>query len=236
MRIAILSDIHGNYSALEAVVRDFDRTRPDRIINLGDLIFGGPQPVACLKMLEEIGAVSVRGNTDDFFAPGATLPVPALQPYMDFILRSCGDIDLSALSRLPFSHTEPTPGGDILCFHASPRSNEEYLLPWTEKEVPGILDAVTASTVACGHQRRAYQFRTDSGHLILSTGSVGLPYDGDPRSAYTLVEFNGADLYATSIRIAYDIQETLRAAEAAGHPDVAWLERGLRTGRPPKRS
>lgn len=232
MRIAIISDIHGNYSALKAVVRDFDRTRPDTIINLGDLIFRGPQPLECLQLLDQIGALSIRGNTDDFFLDG--VPVPELQPYLDFAVRACGDRDLTELARLPFSYVQPLPDGELLCVHGSPRSNEEFLFPWTERDYPDIYQTVTARTVACGHQHQAFQFRTSSGHLLLSTGSVGFPFDGDPRPAYTLVEAEGADLRATSIRVAYDQREALKAAEdAPGYPGLAWLERAVTTARHP---
>lgn len=77
----------------------------------------------------------------------------------------------------------------------------------------------------------AYQFRVRSGHLILSTGAVGLPFDGDPRAAYTLLETDEDRLSATSIRVDYDRLAVLRIAESRGYPDIPWLTRVMNTGR-----
>jgi predicted phosphodiesterase len=232
MRIAIISDIHGNYAALEAVLRDLDRAKPDRVINLGDQIFKGPQPAECLDALEQLGATTIRGNTDEFFAKGASKP--QLQPVLDYALRACGDRDLSALSRLPFSHTEPLPGGgELLCVHGSPRNIEEYLFPWTEEQEPGVFVGVKAGFITCGHQHVAYQFRTESGKLILSTGSVGIPYDGDPRPAYTLLELDGDRLSSTCIRVDYDRRALLALIESRdGFPGRDRYMQEVQTGRP----
>lgn len=230
MRIAIISDIHGNYGALAAVLRDLDRVKPDRVINLGDLIFKGPQPAECLDALDRLGATTIRGNTDEFFRKGGP---PEPHPLVDFAVRACGDRDLSAIGRLPFSYTEPLPGGaELLCVHGSPRNIEEPLFPWTDEQEPGVFVGVRAGFITCGHQHVAYQFRTESGKLILSTGSVGIPYDGDPRPAYTLLELDGGRLSSTSIRVEYDRRALLAMVESLdGFPGRERFMQEVSTGR-----
>lgn len=221
MRIAIISDIHGNHEALQAVLRDLDRSKPDKIVNLGDLIARGPQPAECLDELDRLGAVTVRGNTDEWVVKGVSRA--DWQPFMDYTRRYVGDRDLTWLAELPFSHED----AGVLYIHGSPRSNMEFLLPGSE---PEVLTGTSATTVACGHHHVAYQFRTESGHLILSPGSVGMPWDGEPGAPYLLFDSEPGRTVATSIRVAYDARKVLGVAEERGYPDMAFLERALLRG------
>ena len=221
MRVAVISDIHGNGPALEAVLADIDRRGVDAIYCLGDVCLQGPHPAECVDRLRERGIPTVRGNTDRYLARGGR--VPNLSPaqseaLLDAWREALGKERLEWLGQLPERIEARWEGLPVLLVHGSPRSDEEPLLPFPTAggtggagaaaaapqggrggaggEGPGAdgpedpLAGVTAALVLFGHHHLQLAWRQE-GRWMVGPGSVGMPFDEDPRAAYALIEVHG---------------------------------------------
>jgi predicted phosphodiesterase len=242
MRIAVVSDIHGNLPALEAVVRDFGRRGVDRVINLGDSLSGPMLPRQTAQYLMASGWVHLAGNHERQVltqGPGTWSPADA------YTRTQLGDVELRWMASL--AHRMPW-GDDLYLCHASPRSDLEYLLETVEPgavriasagEVHTRLDGVAAAVVLCGHTHRPRVLRSVTGQLIVNPGSVGLPAfddehphphvieNGSPDARYAIVERVHDDWLAALIAVPYAHEPMARLADERGMPDWA---HALRTG------
>jgi predicted phosphodiesterase len=234
MRIALLSDVHGNLPAFEAVLADVDACAPDEIWCLGDLVGYGAAPDACIALARERCDLCLAGNHD---------------------LVVTGDIDIEEFSRpaaeaarwtrkviaaeaLDFLRTlEPVEEGrEIGLWHASPRDPVwEYVLSgWQAEE---CLDATEARVGAIGHSHVALWFGRDpegevqgamaeaglelglrDGRWLLNPGGVGQPRDNDPRAAWLLLDTG--EWSAQWRRVDYPIDAAAAAIEEAGLPKM----------------
>ncbi len=213
MRIALISDIHGNLFALEAVLREVRDARVDLVVVGGDVL-PGPMPretLACLMALE-IPVRFIHGNGDRVVAAhltgGDISEVPeALQEAIHWTAEQ-----LDANQRQYIAHWPPTYELDIdelghtLFCHATPRSDTECFTRLTAEErlIP-VFGSVNASLVVCGHTHMQFD-RTIAGRRVVNAGSVGMPF-ASPRGAYWLLAGPGIQLRRTE----YDFEK------AAGH-------------------
>nr|MCU0508929.1 metallophosphatase family protein [Anaerolineae bacterium] len=177
MRIAILSDIHGNAVALDAVLEDIQRDGPfDEIVVAGDLVWSGPRPREVVDRLLATGVTIIRGNTDAYFSASP-----------DEMTQQLGPERVAYLRTLPFSHRiSPAAGQDLLIVHANPRDLDQPILPRaTEADLDELLledGRVPAwRCLAFGHVHMPFQ-RTWRDRLLVNVSSVGLPMDGDHRA------------------------------------------------------
>lgn len=242
MRIAILSDIHGNLSALQAVVRDFERRSVDAVLNLGDSLSGPLLPLQTAQFLMARDWVHLRGNHERqvlTHRPGERCPADA------YAHAQLGTDEFAWMASLqpcmPY-------GSELFLCHATPASDLEYFLETVEPggvrmatahEVQARLGTVTARVVACGHTHRPRVLRSPAGQLIVNPGSVGLqayddaqPYphvieNGSPDARYAIVERSGGDWVATLIAVPYEHEAMAQLAQARGQLD--WVH-ALRTG------
>ncbi len=225
MRLAILSDIHGNLAALEAVLADLEARGPvDALGVAGDLCEWGPQPREVLRRVRALGCPVVQGNTDR----NVTISDPAVLRAMGktenaiaalaWTRSQIGDEGVAYLAALPFAHTYAGPDGqDVLMVHANPTDLETPLAPDTpEGEVVRLLGATTATVVAFGHIHVPY-VRAVGGHLLVDAASVGFPCDGNQSAAYATLEWDGV-WRATIHRVPYDLEATAAAFIASGIP------------------
>ena len=238
MRIAVISDIHGNWHALEAVLADVANEGVDETWCLGDIVGYGPQPNRCVAEAKEHSDICLLGNHD---------------------LAALGDVDLATFSpdaatsaRWTIDVLEPEalewlkslePKGErsgVELFHASPRDPVwEYVL--SEPAVRAALEMTTASLVLVGHSHIPIALRLSDGDALagglakggsdieigegrwlLNPGSVGQPRDGDPRAAYLLIDLETRNAHFR--RVPYDIAATQAEIREAGLP-VALAER-----------
>ena len=240
MRIAILSDIHSNLSALEAVVDSFGSV--DAVWHLGDVVGYGPEPVPVIERLRELRAIGVKGNHDDAALGGesAQLFTPDAAAAIAWTRRQLGSEEYF-LARLP--EVLVPDGFDFTLVHGSPRQPI-----WEYLDRPGLaaenMRGFSTSHCLVGHTHvpvifldrkgRAemltvepgLDFRLKRGRAILNPGSVGQPRDGDPRASYMVLDTEAG--VARWERVAYDIEATASAMEAAGLP--ARLARRLSFG------
>jgi predicted phosphodiesterase len=225
MRLAILSDIHGNLAALEAVLADLEACGSfDALGVAGDLCEWGPQPREVLRRVQALGCPVVQGNTDrnvtiadaaELRAMGKTEKAIAA---LAWTRGQIGDEGVAYLAALPFAHTYAGPDGrDVLMVHANPTDLETPLAPDTpDEEVTHLLGATPAVVVAFGHVHVPF-VRVVGGHLLVDVASVGYPCDGDQRAAYATLEWDGA-WRATIHRVPYDLEATAAVFMASGIP------------------
>ena len=240
MRVAVVSDIHGNLQALEAVLGSIDQDAPDAIWCLGDLVGYGPRPNRCCALVAERADVCLIGNHDlaalgrldlEIFSPDAALTA-------EWTAR-----ELEPERRAFLEGLEPKGEREgVGLFHASPRDPVwEYVLS------PGIAYAGLAATpqdiVLVGHSHVALAFRLSTTTLataaegtevelagdrwLLNPGSVGQPRDGDPRAAWLLLDLDSRR--ATFRRVAYDVAATQAEMRELELPEAlaARLEHGV---------
>jgi putative phosphoesterase len=229
LRVALISDIHGNLAALDAVLRELERERFDELVCLGDVAVG-PQGAACLERLEVLGCPAVRGNWDDWFLDG----IPELEGVLGEKLGETGAwwaAQLADEDRDRLRSYRPTyQVGSLLCFHGSPRSNEDWVVAETpDDELEKMLGGARDSVLAGGHTHLPLvrRFR-DS--LLINPGSVGLPFRqglGPIRigrwAEYAIVDVDGEDRVTVELRrTGYDVEAYLELARASGMPHADW--------------
>lgn len=246
MRIAILSDIHANREALEAVLAVLPRLAPDRIVLLGDLVGYGPDPgfvVETAARLVAQGALCIRGNHDEAALAGPYGMTPNAHEAALWTRARLGDSDRVFLAGLP----QEVRIGEVLFVHASADESRRWPYVRTGGDAAACLAATDARTVICGHTHLPTIFYALPGrepvaftpyadvaaplsamrrHVVV-TGSVGQPRDGNPAACLGLLDTGRAEM--TMLRLPYDTQATAAKIKAAGLPD--WLGERLHVGR-----
>ena len=233
MRVALISDMHGNAVALRTVLEDVRREDVDLIVSLGDVAQGGPQPRECVDILRGLGCPCVYGNSDDFLI---TLDLGAepvedderRERLLDTARWSQEQLGADGLEFL--GGFEPTveidvDGTKLVCCHATPQSNEDVILPDTPREdAERMIGNPAAQVVAAGHVHLQW-LRRFSNLLWFCVGSVGLVYEHKepiddvpflPWCEFALFSEAGVDFR----RIPFDVDELLAAARANDFPDV----------------
>jgi predicted phosphodiesterase len=235
MRIAIVSDIHGNCRAFDAVLVDLREVAPDLIVHGGDLSSGGAHPAEIIEQIQSLGWPGVLGNTDEMlYAPNrltefaATLPQLAsvfqrVQDTIPWTVTKLGPNRLRWLEQLPDLFMRE----DLALVHASP--NDRWRAPMpnaSEDEFRKIYARLNAKTVVYAHIHVPFVRHFD-GWTIANTGSVSQSYDGDTRASYLVID--GENL--TTRRVEYDVQAEADALLHSGVPHAAWMARILLAGR-----
>ena len=231
-RVGVISDVHGNWHALEAVLAALDAEHPEEIWCLGDLVGYGPQPNACCAEVARRASVCLVGN-HDLLALGNTVLEGEFNPDAAAAGRWTRDaLDDAAREFLgglePEAHRD---GADL--YHASPRDPVwEYVL--SEEAAHAALEATTAPLVLVGHSHVPLAIALEDGGVsggvaaagseidlanrrwLLNPGSVGQPRDGDPRAAFLIVDLGER---ASFYRVPYPIGATQTEVREAGLPD-----------------
>jgi predicted phosphodiesterase len=227
VRVAIVSDIHGNFTALEAVVSDIKTTSPDLVVHGGDLVTGGPQPAEVIGRIRELSWPGVVGNTDEVLWSPEKFEqqverAPKLRPLLEILFRDFAatrermtDEQFHWLRTLPAAWQ----GHGISLQHASPGDLWKAPMPDSEEqELISTYGGLHSAIVVYGHIHRPY-VRQVAGFVVANSGSVGMPYDGDPRASYLLIE----DGKVSVRRVEYDVEAEIRRLHSSGYPRAAWL-------------
>ena len=241
MRIALLPGLHGNLTALEAALAEIGRQRADRIVCLGDVAVGGPQPVEVIHRLRDLAIPVIMGNTDDWLLRPRRKPTRTRKARLEMDCEMWAAGQLTPAERALVAEYAPTlsfdlDGLSLLCYHGSPRNFDDKIRPnTTTVQLGKYFKGHTATLLAGGHTHEAMIRRYDES-IILNPGSVGTPVidrksshqeDYYPSWAeYALVESDGSDLSITLRRVPYPLADFAAAVHASGmpHPDFA-LER-----------
>jgi len=235
MRIAIVSDIHGNLTALEAVLADLTVTSPDQILHGGDLAHGGSRPAEAVDRIRELGWPGVCGNTDQMlWAPEELRKFAAKAPKLHALFAMIEDMipathALLGEERMAWLKTQPLVQrrGPIALVHASPGDLwRAPLADASDEELSGVFAPLTSTVAVYGHIHRPFVRKLPT-MTVANTGSVSLSYDGDVRASYLILD----DTKASIRRVEYDVEREVQALMHSGLPHADWLCQSLRAGR-----
>ncbi|MBV8149825.1 MAG: metallophosphoesterase family protein [Candidatus Eremiobacteraeota bacterium] len=233
MRIAVLSDIHGNLVGLDACLADLvAQGGADVIVAAGDHCLDGPKPKKVLQRLEEVGAQCVRGNTDRYLCERGDERFEEIEDaQITWTRRELGERWLAYLRDLPFALRIGENGEQLLVVHANPRSDDEHMWPDAEEGVlEGMIGEEPATAIAFGHLHLPY-VRIWRGKLLVNVASAGLPKDGDPRACYAIFTERAGGWEVKHRRIAFDVKKVATQLADCGIPGSAELISTLRRHR-----
>jgi putative phosphoesterase len=216
MRVAVISDIHGNLPALEAVLAEVESAQPDMIVSCGD-VASGPMPAETIDRLMTLrNARFVRGNADDGLIDefDGKAPPPLPGPFADWCAKQIdrGQRDFLAAFEATVAVDGVDGVGRVFFCHATPRNNTDVFTAETPVvRVAELFGAVDADLVVCGHTHMQFERKVD-GFRVVNAGSVGMPY-GEP-GAYWAMLGPGLDLRRTP----YDREAAARRIRAKDWP------------------
>jgi predicted phosphodiesterase len=243
-RIAALSDVHGNAIALEAVLADVAKAKPDAVLIAGDLVLNGPEPalvIDVLRSLADDGALIVAGNTDiavadfDFAAafPWMTDGVPdAIVDAAEWAHEALGPERIDWIRRLPSERRWRAEDDTlVLVCHASPGSQTAGLDQDLDPSVTIERVARTdARVIVCGHTH-VPEVRDLGWKIIVNDGSAGYVFDGDPTASWTLIDIAGENVTAEIKRTEFDTLSVANAISARGLAGDVYRAATVRTGK-----
>ncbi|HLQ62842.1 MAG TPA: metallophosphoesterase family protein [Candidatus Acidoferrales bacterium] len=225
MKIALVADVHGNLPALEAVIADLERVKPDLVVHGGDLVLNGPHPAEVLDRVRELGWPGVLGNTDEALwkepegRPHFRAPIAATT-------RLLGKDRVGWLRRLPLEWRR---SAELALVHAVPGDLWKGIRPDAdERLLLDIYGPLGAGLAVYCHIHRGFVRRLD-GLTVANTGSAGMPWDGDWRASYLVV----SDGRCEHRRVVYDLERELAGLRSTGYPNWEDLAEGRRQGTPP---
>jgi predicted phosphodiesterase len=235
MRIAIIADIHGNLTALEAVLQDSRRRAPDLTLHGGDLVLMGCRPAEVVDRLRELGVEGVLGNTDELLWRPEELArqerlAPKLSRHLHVMFDACAPAtrELLGEERIAWLRGLPRQARihGVAIVHAAPGDLWRAPMPYAEDaELEETYRPLDADSAVYGHIHRPFIRFVDT-MTVANCGSVGMPWDGDPRASYLVIDDGAAEL----VRVAYDVEREVASMLDSGYPDAARLAEMRRRG------
>ncbi len=246
-QIAVISDVHGNLWALEAVLDDIRLRGIRDIVNLGDCLYGPLDPAGTARMLISLNIPTVRGNEDRIIVESSNQSENS--PTLDFV-REC--LEPGHLEWLGTLKMAAVVYEDFFLCHGSPKKDDEYLLVNVSAggvsfkkpgELMDKLSSVKQDVVLCGHDHVPRMVHLPDGKLIVNPGSVGLPaYTDDvpfphametytPHARYSIIGKTGRGWQVENIAVPYDWESAVKAARKNNRHDwTLWLKTGRALG------
>ena len=232
MRIAVVSDIHGNRTAFDAVLADLRKTAPDLVLHGGDLADGGSSPAEIVDRVRELGWPGVVGNADEMLTAPETLESfakqqpPRLRPMFDMV-REIASATRTALGKERLAWLRDLPRVQVCqsmaLVHASPESVRRSPTPEaTDAELESVYAPLGQPVAVYGHIHRSYVRRLER-RIVANAGSVSLSYDGDRRAAYLVID----DSEPSIRRVEYDVKKEVNALADCGFPHSGWIAKML---------
>ncbi len=236
MRVAVFSDMHGNDLAFEAVETDFQKQAVDQMVCLGDAIQGGPQPTEVVQRLSRLGCPVVMGNADAWLLTGEET---ADEGILAERLRKMEEIRLWSLSQLTeddrafisgFQPTITIPLENhisLLCFHGSPVSFDDAILPLGSEEDFQKYLGTYGNQILTGGHTHTQQIRRNGEYFFFNPGSVGFAYShnqpddrflADPWAEYAILTVENGQVGLEFRRVPYDVSQLIRIYRESGRP------------------
>jgi predicted phosphodiesterase len=220
MKIAVLSDVHGNRPALLEAIADVQAWGPDRVVVAGDIVNRGPRSPECWALVQEMvrerGWLTVLGNHEEYVISHARPDAPLAGPQADiqraslWTYRALGG-DVSTLQAMPFSIELPGPDGAIVRLtHASMLGTRDGVYAQTpDRDLADKIGQPRPTVFCVGHTHQPLVRRLD-GMLVVNAGAVGMPFDGDSRLCYARLTWQRGEWSAELVRLGYDRAEAER--------------------------
>ena len=233
--LAIVSDIHGNLTALDAVVADLERRGIPRVVHGGDLAVGGCRPAEVIDLVRELGWEGVVGNVDQLLWEPAERErqlarAPKLARLLDVMFGQYAPatLELIGARRLAWleSLEDEYRDEELTVLHASP--DDLWRAPMPNDEDDELLATYAQcdnDVVVYGHIHRPYVRRLAE-FTVANSGSVGSPFDGDPRASYLLLDDGSIEI----VRVDYDVEREVALVLRSSYPDAPRIAEMRRTG------
>lgn len=235
MRTAIISDIHGNVTALDAVLADLRRQKPDVVFHGGDVPYGGSNPAEVIDCVMQEGWKGVLGNTDEMLWDSSARPAleasaPKLKPLFKALFDLCGPATRRMIgeSRMVWLRALPAElrHDNMVLMHASPGNLWRAPMDTADAaELQNTYAQLNAEIAVYCHIHRPF-IRKVGDMTVCNTGSVGSPYDGDPRASYLMID----DGKAATRRVVYDVEKEVGRLLASDYPCKVWIAEMRRKG------
>ena len=215
MKIAIISDIHGNLFALEKVLEDIEHEKCDNVICLGDLAMAGPEPDKTIELVKQMNWDIIQGNTDKMiveFDDNMFNTLKSSIPIMANALKNDAEIisddNKEFLKNLPENLEITINNTPIMLVHGSPRRNNEDILPDLPLEkVEEMVSGTDARLILCGHTHLPCGYQTNTGKTVVNVGSVGRPFTEKPLSCYAIANFDDMGFGVEHRFVEYDNEQ-----------------------------
>ncbi|MRH42726.1 YfcE family phosphodiesterase [Aquibacillus halophilus] len=237
MRIAFISDIHGNAIALEAVLENINKKQVDKVLVLGDIAYRGPEPKRSIELIQKLYTTVIKGNADEWIVRGVQegeVPNKVLElmnKERNWTVSQLAQTDIDYLANLPTELAFEEEGISFHAFHATPNSLFDVVLPNTadDKIEETMMTDKTADIYLYGHIHKPY-IRYINGKTIINLGSVGLPFDGQAKASYAIVDINDGSVSTSIERVAYDFEKTIAKYKEVNYPNTDMMESIIRKG------
>lgn len=246
MRLAIFSDVHGNFAALEAVFADIKRQGSfDHLVFVGDLAYGAHEPRHCAELLQSHDVLSVYGNTDEWFWAEPQRDEQLSEADWQLFLKNLewhkdaiGEAGLHYLQKMPFElrfSPDSSPAHDLLVVHANPANVLDVIMPSesyeaampsylkifrSDAELELMLEGIIPRTIAYGHLH-VPNVRKAGNYSLMNISSISQPRDGDWRAKYAILTFEKGEWQAEHRYVEYNLPAMIRALLASGMPTAA---------------
>jgi predicted phosphodiesterase len=224
MRLAVLSDIHGNLPALEAVLADIGRRGQfDELVVGGDLVWGGAWPGEVVDLVRSYKPHVILGNTELFLQGELPEEMHGAEAQRAWLCEQLGAERKAFLLGLPFSWSVQGGAEELRVVHANPHDLDRPITPQADSEkLAAILGPEVDApwkVLAFGHYHVPFQ-RVWAGRLLVDVASVGMPMDGDRRAAYAILTWDGS-WHAEHMRVPYDLPAVIQKLRTSGMPSAA---------------
>jgi putative phosphoesterase len=238
MKIAFISDIHGNAVALEAVLNDIKQNKIDKIYVLGDLCYRGPEPKRSLELIRSLNTEVIKGNADEWVVRGVRegeVPqkvIELMNIERDWTFSKLDPSDIAYLETLPTSINCEVSGIRINAFHATPDSLFEIVLPNVDDAglQNSLMSSQDAQIYVYAHIHKAY-IRHLNGKVLMNVGSVGLPFDGVTKASYGLIEIEEGKLKTSIQRVDFDAERVIELYRVVDYPNAKMMSEIIRNAR-----
>lgn len=237
MKIAIMSDIHGNMEAIESVLDDINNHHITKLFICGDIAMAGPEPDRTTdfvqKLKDKFEVAIIQGNTDEMIAKYTGLPDDKYLPPNEIMAEALkyaqsvlSDEQKKFLANLPVEYSENIEGISIKLVHGSPRKNNEDILPDTSPDKVGeMIKDTSEDLIFCGHTHLPAVFVCGR-QTVINVGSVGRPFTEEPKASYVILNIENSNFSITHRQIKYDIttaSEKLAVQDFTGADKLAGM-------------
>jgi putative phosphoesterase len=238
MKIAFISDIHGNAIALETVLEDVKKKKVDQIYVLGDLCYRGPEPKRVLELIRSLQAEVIKGNADEWVVRGVQkgeVPDQAfniMNQEREWTVSQLDPSDIEYLKQLPTEKHFQVNGISIHAFHATPDSLFDIVLPHTEDDTiqKKLMSTTESNIYVYAHIHKPY-IRYINGKIVMNIGSVGLPFDGVPKASYAIVEIEEENVRTSIERVHVEIEKVVERYQEVNYPNADMMIQIVRNAR-----